>query len=417
MQESTVKNSTSPDSTGKARLPIFADEPFEQGIAVLIALIAVLAGVIALMESNVSAQADAALRQAQQFAIQAVSVQTRGEIEVGYAWFDAYRRWLEWDTLARAAEDDGDMGAVSRYQAIRDRSQVLSPLLDAAYFDPINDDNPDIRAYEVQTYLVETTILMERFAAATAKAGILKNKQNAHFTQLLFLAITLFLYGLSTTSAGQLKFLLVGIGFLIARSAVIWMVVVYTTPVDVLPDDAILGYAEGIGWAHRQEQTAAIEAFDHSLAIAPTYANAYYARGNAHFQQGNFHEVSRDYLAANAHGRTDMAVLWNLGWSYYVSGDFEQAIETTRRALMIDETQVGLHFNLGLMQLAKGDLHAAKETHMAGLDRAAQQVADAQAPGDQPPSSLWWYLDTAALDLDHYRRCLTTGICDGAPPI
>ncbi len=417
MKDSLVRNSASPDSAMKARLPLFADEPFEQGVAILMALVAVLAGVIALMESNVSAQADGAYRQAQQLAIQTVSVQARGEIEVGYAWFDVYQHWLEWDTLARAAKDDGELMAVSRYQAVRDRARLFSPLLDAPYFDPVNDDNPDIRAFEAETYLVETTILTERFAAAIANADSLKRKQNAHFTQLLFLAITLFLFGLSTTIAGRLRWLFVGIGSVIAIWAVVWMVVVYTAPVDGLPDDAIVSYAEGVGLAHQQAQSAAVDAFDRSLAIAPTYANAYTARGTAHVQQGNFDHAIADYLAARALGRTDMAVLWNLGWTYYVAGEFAHAIETTKSALAGDETQVGLQFNLGLMQLAQGDLDRAQESYMAGLAQAAQQVADARALGTQPPSSLWWYLNTAALDLDHFRRCLADGVCIDAPPI
>lgn len=416
MNESLTKNPVNPNSTDKARLPLFADEPFEQGVAILMALVAVLAGVIALLESNTGAQADGAFLQAQQFAFQAVSTRARGEIEVGYGWFDAYEHWLEWDTLARAAEDDGDMAAVNRYQAVRDRAQTLSPLLDAPYFDPITDDNPDIRAYEAATYLVEATMLTERFAATTAKANSWKQKQDAHFTQLLFLAITLFLFGLSTTIAGRLRWLFVGVGTVIAIMAVVWMVVVYIAPVDGAPDEAILNYAAGIGFAHRQEHAAAIKAFDRALAIAPTYANAYFARGTAHFHQRDYDNAAADYLAARAHGRTDMAVLWNLGWTYYVSGAFDQAIETTEEALALDETQVGLHFNLGLMQLAKGDLEAAQQTYLEALNRAAQQVADEHALGQEPPSSLWWYLDAAALDLDRYRLCLTAGACSGAPP-
>jgi len=416
MHESLTQNPANPDSTGKARPPLLADEPFEQGVAILMALAAVLAGVIALLESNAGAQADGAFLQAQQFAFQAVSTRARGEIEVGYGWFDAYEHWLEWDTLARAAKEDGDMAAVNRYQAVRDRARTLSPLLDAPYFDPITDDNPDIRAYEAATYLVEATMLTERFAATTAKADSWKQKQDAHFTQLLFLAITLFLFGLSTTIAGRLRWLFVGIGAAITIMAVVWMIVVYATPVNGLPDAAILAYAKGMGLAHQQEHDAAIEAFDQALTLAPTYANAYFARATEHFQQEDFDYATVDYLAARAHGRTDMAVLWNLGWTYYVAGAFDRAIETTEEALALDGSQVGLHFNLGLMQLAKGDLEAAQQTYLEALDRAAQQVADAHALGQEPPSSLWWDLDAAALDLDRYRLCLTAGVCNGAPP-
>jgi hypothetical protein len=50
------------------------------------------------------------------------------------------------------------------------------------------------------------------------------------------------------------------------------------------------------------------------------------------------------------------------------------------------------------------------------MDLAASQVAEAKAAGAEPPTSLWWYLGTAVMDLSNLLNCMYDQICEEAPP-
>ncbi len=399
-----------------SQIPFFTGEPFERMVAILIALVTLLAAVTALLEANAAEQVSQALRRAQQYSMQAIGTKASGEMQAAYAWTDAYRHWLEWETRALEAERNGDPMAADRYRAVRDRASELTPLLSADYFDPAVDDFPNLRAFESGTYLVETTILRERFINEMELSGELEDKEKAHGTQLLMLAVSLFLFGLSVTIVGRMQWLFVGTATLIANITLVWSVVTYMTVVTIFPVAAIEAYARGVGFAHQDDYVAAIESFEQATEQAPGFANAYYARANAYFEQGELVRAATDYAAAIEAGREDVNVFWNLGWTYYVLGHSEEAIETTQVALGINSEQVALHFNLGLAYLAQGNLEAAQAAYTEGTQLATQQVADAKAAGEDPPASLWWYLSTAATDLDNLITCFSTQLCHEAPP-
>lgn len=404
------------EETKTPRPPLFTGEPFERMMALLFALVTILAAVAALLEADAAAQTAQAIRRAQQYAMQAIGVKASGEVQAGYAWTEAYRRWLEWESLSDQAEGENDPAAADRYEAVRDRAVQLSPLLSEPYFNPETDDFPNIRAFEASNYLVENIILAERFVNTMELSGELEDKEKAYGTHLLLFAVALFLYGLSVTIVGRMRWLFVAMGTVMANIALIWMIITYITPITTFPDEAIVAYAEGMGFAHQEDYVAAIEAFDRALELVPGYANAYYARGNVYFDQGDFRRAATDYAAAMEAGREDVNVPWNLGWTYYVLGHLDDAIETTQIALELDDEQVALYFNLGLMHLAQGNLEEAQGIYAEGIDLATGQVTAATAAGEAPPASLWWYLGTAATDLDNFMTCLATQVCRETPP-
>ncbi len=394
----------------------FLGEPFKRVVIILITMVTILATVVTLLEGAAGRQTTQAIHLSQQYGMEAIGSKAVGEMEVGYAWSEAYRRWLEWNTLANFAEINNEIEAAIRYKLVRDRTQEFSALLNAPYFDPETGQAPNIRAFEADTYLVETTMLAERFAAATELIGEWENKQAAYVTQLLLLAISLFLYGLSVTSVGKIRRIFVTMGSVIAGAVILWMAVTYVMPVNVFPEQAIIAYSQGVGQAHQNKHDQAIKLFDQALDIAPNYANAYYARAKSYSDQGDLTQATNNYVAAINAGRTDIAAPWNLGWTYYLIGQPDKAIKTTQIALEMDEMQVALHFNLGLAHLAKGNPEAAQAAYTSGIDLARQQIAGARDVGQEPSSSLWWYLNTAAIDLDNFVTCLSTRVCRDTPP-
>ncbi|MCP4538115.1 MAG: tetratricopeptide repeat protein [Chloroflexi bacterium] len=398
------------------RKPFFSGEPFERLVALLIAIVTIIAALSGFLEADAGARSDRAIRDAQQYAIQATNVKARGEVQIGYAWSDAYRLWLELDTLAFDAEQNDDSKALDRYRDIQKQIIGMSPLLAPPYFDPSTDDWPDVNAFEADLYRVETTALSERFINAAAVSDAWAGKASTYVKLLTLMAVTLFLFGLSTTVVGRASWLFVGVGALIVNVCLVWMIITIFQPVPELPDTAIVAYARGTGLAFQNDPNGAVEAFNEALEKAPDYANAYYERGTAHFDLGNFAQAAADYKAAVTTGRDDVNVLWNLGWTYYVMGRFEDATDTTKQALEAAPDRVALHFNLGLAYLANDEFQLAQATYDKGIALVRQQVEDARNVDEEPPSSLWWYMETAALDLANLLNCIYDQVCIETPP-
>ncbi|MCB0033021.1 MAG: tetratricopeptide repeat protein, partial [Anaerolineales bacterium] len=198
--------------------------------------------------------------------------------------------------------------------------------------------------------------------------------------------------------------------------ALIWMVSVYARPVTAFPDEAIVAYAQGVGLAHQEDYVGAIDAFDRAVLLAPDYANAYYARANAYSNSQAHESAAASYEAALESGREDVNVYWNLGWNYYLLGRFDKAQATNEIALEAAPDQVALQFNQALAYLADGQTEAAETLYQEGLQTVADQVETARANGEEPPATLWWYMNTAASDLDNFLNCVANEICVEAPP-
>ncbi|MEM7114045.1 MAG: tetratricopeptide repeat protein [Chloroflexota bacterium] len=414
-QPTAPQKPPSPQQRRKPRLPLFSGEPFERFVALLIAIVTIIAAIAGYLEADAGARSDTALRDAQQYALQAMGVRSRGEVQTGFAWTDGFRLWVEMDTLAAAAEETADLALANQYKAVRDDLVKLTPLLAEPYFNPETDEFPNINAYEADVYLVEATALSEQFANSASVSDAWDGKASAYVTHLTLLTVALFLFGLSTTIIGRMSWLFVGMGSALGVITLVWMVFVVLTPVPLLPNAAIEAYAAGVGLAFQEDNEAALIAFDQALGLAPDYANAFYERAKVHFDDGNLAGATVDYERAIVNGREDANVLWNLGWTYYLLGDYEQAVATTESALELSPEQVALHFNLGLAHLASGDLETAVSTYEAGRETAVSLVKKARAAGEEPPATLWWYLDTAAYDVASLLNCLHDQVCTNAP--
>ncbi|HFC12206.1 MAG TPA: tetratricopeptide repeat protein, partial [Anaerolineae bacterium] len=311
----------------RPRPPLFTGEPFERLVALLIALVALLAALAGYLEATAGARSDMALRNAQQYALQAVGTRTRGEINVGYALSDAFRLWLEVDSQAAVAELTGDSADAERYGVVRDTVADLSPLLDSGYFDRENSSLPDINAYESDIFMVQSVLLTEQFKHNFNAAEAWDGKAQRYVTHLTLLTVTLFLYGLSTTVVGRVGYWFMGIGTLISTITLVWMVLVVLEPTPQLPEAAMVAYAEGVGLRHQDRYAEAVVAFEEALTLAPEYADAYYEKARANFQLRNYADSINDYRAAIDNGREDTNTLWNLGWTYYIAGLLDAAID------------------------------------------------------------------------------------------
>jgi tetratricopeptide (TPR) repeat protein len=375
------------------------EERFKQLIGVLIAAVTVLTAIAGLLQNDAGSRDDQANRQAQAYAFQAMGQRISGAARTGYDRGDAYRNWSELNTLASAAEFGGDPDAARRYRVVAERVTQLSPLLSPPYFDPAVGE-PNTAKYEADTYLVTVTGLAERSRVWFAIKQAWDEKANTYVVHLTILAVSLFLLGLATTISGQVRWIFVGAGLFITLIAIVWGAAVFLTPVPQLSETALDAYARGVGLSYQGDSEQALAAFDEALAQTPDYANALFERGSSHYNLGNYPAAMTDFEAAQAAGRDDASVAWNLAWVYYLEGRFDESVQTNRRTLEKDPGLLEARFDLALALLASGQLEAARAEYAQALTLAAEQVAQARKAGQQPPASLWWSLDNATASLD-----------------
>ncbi|GEM_PF-4600687 len=166
-------------------------------LKVTISLVAILAATIGFVAKSTDTQATQALNQAQQYAFQAMGIKANGEIETGYAWTEAYRQWLAWDSSANLAKQQGYTDTTRFYETVRDKTQELSPLLKPPYFDVKSPNTaPKLPAFEA-TYLVKATDFQERFTNLMALVDALKLKITTYTNLLVLMVIAMVMLNLA----------------------------------------------------------------------------------------------------------------------------------------------------------------------------------------------------------------------------
>lgn len=398
---------------------LFHEEAEEIDTIGWVVMITLLIALLTVQMEHYGAEGGQALDRAQQYAVQAIGVKARGETITGYAWNDAYRQWLDWESQASLAEQRGDPEAAARYRAVRDRLATLTPLLSPAYLDSASGQ-PDLRAFETDTYLVQATALQERYQRTMQLFDLLMSRSDTFALHIVLLGIALALIAMAPSKELVPNRFLRRLPFLTAAGLTVfvigWVVQIFLSPLPAVSNDAVDYYAQGVGLAYQGDHANALLAFDQALQKDSDYANAHYRRGNTNFALQEYAAAAADYQAAWEAGREEVNVLWNLGWTQYVLGQQPAAIATTQEAIAMAEDQEALYFNLGLMHLAAGDVAAAREVFNAGLDRAASRVEEAQTAGAEPPSSLWSYFTIAVDDIDRFVACLESEVCKTTPP-
>ncbi len=367
------------------------EERFKNVVAIMLASVAILAAVIAFLQSDAGARSTTAYRQARLLTISSIGQRNTGQTEVGYGLYTA-QVWYGLGMLVHHAQEQYDSDLAQGYQAVRDSLVEMSPLISTTY-------GADLARYEADVYLVRATELSEQAVVANGAGDAWDAKASSYIVQLAVLAVALALYGLAVSVATSSRLL-----FAIAASALVvvviaWAALVYTRPIPTIPSAAIQAYARGVGLDHQGKPADAVAALDDALRDAPGYANALFERGNAHFALKEYQAAADDYEATRRAGRQDTSVDWNLGWSDYLLGRFEQAVQVDRRALEADGTLLPVRLNLALALLASGQGSEAQAEYEAAMRSASDQLTAARSDGQDVPYSFWFYLDTGAADL------------------
>lgn len=378
-----------------------ADKSFDNLVTILIASVAVLVAVIAFFQNVVSNVSDQARRSAQRNSIDATREEIVGEIKYSYEWQGAYQTWNELYWQIVSAEDHGDYDAADRYREVQKRIIDISDMLgNQNYFDS-TDGTAYTQLYRSEKFVVKAQTLYETYLAESELGNITDNIADSMIVQITLLTVALSLYGLSLALAGRVRWLFVLVGSGIVGVCIAWFSIslyqYFSRP--VVNHIAIQAYAEGFGLSTQGRYEEAIQKFNIAIAQKPNYAKAYYERANVHYSLGNYSTAIADYEAARARGLDDISTNWNLGWTYYLVGEYEKALETNERILQNHPEVLGMRMNQALTYLVMGDLTRSKEQYDALMREAERQISQARSDQQEPPSSIWFYMDASAIDL------------------
>jgi tetratricopeptide (TPR) repeat protein len=405
------------------------DEPFKRVVTILIATVALIASVVAYLQSDASNQSGEANRNVQQYSLQSLGQSTYGSSEMNYNFNTVAQAWKQLDILAQSADRHGDPAAAKRYRDAQAEIQTQSTIFDPKYYDPNTQVVPNDFAYAADLYQERSINLGERAAVQLDLHNTWDGKANAYIAQLTLLAIALALFGLSLAASSFVRYIFAAAGVVMVLGTVVWTSLVYAQPVHSISTAAIDSYSQGAGQEQAGNYDDAIASFNDSLQQAPGYVSALYERANTYFsqatdayaaghdsqKQGNAEDANKsfqtytdklrlalaDYLAVQKAGKDDSYTGWNLGWTYYLLGDLDKAIEADRHVLDKNPNVVPVRLNLGLALLSQGKYQDAEVEYNTAIARTYDQIQKALDNGKTVSSNFWYYLDASVTDLDN----------------
>lgn len=101
-------------------------------------------------------------------------------------------------------------------------------------------------------------------------------------------------------------------------------------------------------------------------------ADVYFNRGYYYYQQNDLTKALADYQQARALGRDDIYLLSNLGWTAYLLGDYETAVDASSEAAALAPDRPDLAFNKALHLLAAGRYDEARQAYDEAIQLTLQ---------------------------------------------
>lgn len=388
---------------------------------ILLAVLGTITAVVGYISGRAGDISGTLYTQVTQQTMAATSTLALGQFTADYGWSQAYRLWLEFDTMGYLTYET-DEQLTSYYDAVRNQLTELSPLLQEPYFNPEVDSEPDIRRFESDSYLVRLTRQQQELNLLTQLADFWGAKADEYGMIDRIIATCLLLVALVTSVIDntRVKYASLIFVFSLAVYCAVQTVEIESRIPPSRPAAAMDKLADGVGLYHQYLYEDAITAFSEAIELDPEYVEAYVRRGFAYrdlFDEGGDSEIlplaTADFEVAVEGGRSEIDVIGQLAELYYLQGKFEDAIRVSQ--IGVDETSEFIHmFDLARSTLASADIDTAKSLYADGIEQARNTYDEAE--GHSPSVSFWRYLDIAMLELDDLAQCATEEICDGAPP-
>jgi tetratricopeptide (TPR) repeat protein len=381
------------------------EDSIKPWLGVLIAFVTLLIGGTTFLEIEVSSRAAECAHHAKENDIASTSLRTRGMLETTFGDYVMH----EYDQLmdqANTLRNKDRLLEASAYVTAAKEIARKSPVLAAPYtiFDVTGWRRlTDNERFDVDTWVVSATLKSERSKAETKMGDAWSSKSNNYKTAIVVFAVVLFLLALATILSGCSRWLFVSVGVGLAALVSLWVLLATLLPVPNIPDAALQQYAEGYGYTWRDEYDQAIQSYSRAIALYPDYARALAGRGQAwfHTQPPDIKKAVQDLKAASQHASDDYNVFWNLGWGYYLTGDYAQSMAASQKSLALNPKICGSAFNIALARLAMGDTKQAEKDYEAAIARCEKIVREYREAGGVPPSRLWQEINASAEDIEN----------------
>jgi len=390
------------------------EDHVKRWLGILIAFVTLLVTATSFLEDNASTQQVTYARYSKENSTASTAQRVRGLLDTTFA-SHLVREYDELMDQARSLDAKRPLEASAFITAAQTLARE-SPLLALPYtmFDERGwRKSTDYARYEAETWVITATLLSERSEAAAKIAEAWNNKGDNYKVALVVFAVVLFLLALASLLSGCVRwiFLCAGLG----QATVVSFAVLLNTvsPIPNIPDTALQHYARGYGYAWQGEYAEAIRAYTRALEIYPDYANALTRRGKAymHTEPPDLKRAIQDLQAASRLDKDNYGIFWDLGWDYYLIGDYAKSIEASQKSLALNSKVCGPAFNIAIARLAMGQVSDAEKEYDAAIARCEKIAQAYRAAGLDAPTALWNEMDSSAQDIEnllcamHQKHC------------
>jgi tetratricopeptide (TPR) repeat protein len=364
---------------------------FKNTVIVIMTLISVFAALVTFLQNHASLRSSDLAQQSSFNAVNATGLFFRAGLDTAYGtdvlqrYEDYIQRSVRADTKARALMMGANLDLAAEYRRDAERWRLAAAEVGAA--DPLLVDfGQDVVRYR-ETLSREAYVEEEREHTLLDQSRAWSNKANGYVAVLSTLSVALFLSGLSLTLGSRLRILLVAAGAGLSALCTLWVLVILFTQVPAISEDAIQAFVDGrlkynIALDTGEDLNAARRDFNDALELAPLYGRAYFYRSLTHTdasvltRAGDTQQGIDDALQAIALGNESTPVLGNLGWLYYLNGQYNSALQYTSAALANSPQDCYLAFNQGLVLMALQQHATANSAYHQAIDCALRQSSE-----------------------------------------
>jgi tetratricopeptide (TPR) repeat protein len=354
---------------------------FKNAVIILLTLVGVFVALITFLQGYASLRSADLVQQSQFRAVNATGLTFRAGlqaaqgIDVQQRYADYVQRAVRADTKARALRLGGGQTQIdlaAEYALDAERWNLAAA--EVAQSDPLLAEYGQDAALYGEALAREAYMENERQHVLLEQSRAWSRKANDLVAILSTLAVALFLAGLSLTISSRMRYVLAAAGVVLAAICVFWLAAVMLSPVPNIPEAALQHFVEGkikynVSQARGEDAVEAVADFDAAIDLAPQYGRAYFYRSLAN-TDARLADIRLDLGKAVADGERALAlgnqsspVYGNLGWLYYLNGQYHSALAMTEQALALSPDDCYLPFNRGLILSALGRQSEAERTY------------------------------------------------------
>jgi protein O-mannosyl-transferase len=142
--------------------------------------------------------------------------------------------------------------------------------------------------------------------------------------------------------------------------------------------------AKGLAYDVKGDTARALEAYQRAIILDSNYIDAYSNLANIYLQSGRYDEAISLYETAIARDPTFFSAYYNMGIAYYRRGDLSKAMEVFSTTATVNPIYPNTYFNMGIIYSDWGDQFSARQHFQKAADLGYAPARELLSPGHQP---------------------------------